>query len=116
MNNAKIWLVVPPAVGVPLFLGAVAIGSFAVHLAVLSKTNWYEDFLVGETLGSSAAAESAALAVEGDGTAAKASFVAPMSQGDTITVILPDGTTATAIIQPPEVRASAEQPLKVALE
>ena len=29
----KIWLVVKPTVGIPVFLGAVAVGSFAVHLA-----------------------------------------------------------------------------------
>ena len=40
MNNAKMWPVVSPNVGVPQFLGAVAVGSFAVHLAVLSKSQW----------------------------------------------------------------------------
>jgi len=34
MNNAKMWLVVKPTVGIPLFLSAVAVGSFAVHVAV----------------------------------------------------------------------------------
>ena len=33
MNNAKLWLVVKPTVGVPLFLTGVAVGSFAVHVA-----------------------------------------------------------------------------------
>ena len=46
MNNAKMWLVVKPTVGVPLFLSAVALGSFAVHVAVLSNTTWVADFLV----------------------------------------------------------------------
>jgi light-harvesting protein B-800-850 alpha chain len=32
MNNAKMWLVVKPTVGIPLFLGAVAVGSLAVHV------------------------------------------------------------------------------------
>ena len=30
MNNAKMWLVVKPTVGIPLCLSAVAVGSFAV--------------------------------------------------------------------------------------
>lgn len=51
MNNAKMWLVVPPAVGVPVFLGAVAVGSFAVHVAVLSNTSWVADFLKGQPMG-----------------------------------------------------------------
>jgi light-harvesting protein B-800-850 alpha chain len=56
MNNAKMWLVVKPTVGVPLFLSAVAIGSFAVHVAVLTNTGWVGDFLNGKALGSSQAA------------------------------------------------------------
>ncbi|MEE4118184.1 MAG: light-harvesting protein [Paracoccaceae bacterium] len=117
MNNAKMWLVVPPAVGVPVFLGAVAVGSFAVHVAVLSKTNWYEDFLLGNPLGSSAAAQAeAALTIEGDAATAKASYVAPTPEGDRVTVILPDGTTATAILQAPEVLASADDRARLALE
>lgn len=36
MNNAKLWLVVKPTVGIPLFLGAVAVGSLAVHVGVLT--------------------------------------------------------------------------------
>jgi hypothetical protein len=51
MNNAKMWLVVKPTVGIPLFLSAVAIGSFAVHVAVLTNTSWVGDFLQGKPLG-----------------------------------------------------------------
>jgi light-harvesting protein B-800-850 alpha chain len=56
MNNAKMWLVVKPTVGVPLFLTAVAVGSFAVHVAVLTNTGWVGDFLKGQPLGASQAA------------------------------------------------------------
>jgi len=52
MNNAKMWLVVKPTVGIPMFLTAVAIGSFAVHVAVLTNTSWVSDFLQGKPLGS----------------------------------------------------------------
>lgn len=51
MNNAKIWLVVKPSVGVPLLLGSVAVGSFLVHLAVVSNTDWYGDYVNGRTMG-----------------------------------------------------------------
>jgi light-harvesting protein B-800-850 alpha chain len=47
MNNAKMWLVVKPTVGVPLFLTAVAVGSFAVHVSVLRNTTWLPQFLSG---------------------------------------------------------------------
>jgi light-harvesting protein B-800-850 alpha chain len=100
MNNAKLWLVVKPTVGIPLFLGAVAVGSFAVHLAVLSKTNWYENYLVGQPLATVAAA--ALVVPETD--AAKVAFVPGGSQEVLIT--MPDGTTARAVLQLPETMAS----------
>lgn len=109
MNNAKMWLVVPPAVGVPVFLGAVAVGSFAVHVAVLSNTSWVSDFLSGQPLGSGD--EMAAAATIPSDTA-QASYITEMENGgQIITVILPDGTTAKAVLQTHEVMASAAPPL-----
>ncbi|MCC1493181.1 light-harvesting protein [Cognatishimia sp. F0-27] len=112
MNNAKMWLVVPPAVGVPVFLGAVAVGSFAVHVAVLSNTSWVSDFLSGVELGSGDAQEAALLQ---NTQTAKASFVMPNADGtQQVLVIMPDGTTTTAILQTPgAVPASASSPLVV---
>lgn len=111
MNNAKLWLVVPPKVGLPMFLGAVAIGSFAVHVAVLSKTTWYQDYLLGEELGSSA---SAALTVAPGANTAKASFSAQNLDGaQEITIVMPDGTTAQAILKPNEILAAADAPPRV---
>ncbi len=55
MNNAKMWLVVKPSIGVPLLLGGVAIGSFLVHLAVVSNTSWYGDYVNGRPLGAATA-------------------------------------------------------------
>jgi light-harvesting protein B-800-850 alpha chain len=57
MNNAKMWLVVKPTVGIPMFLTGVALGSFLVHVAVLSNTSWVADFLQGQPLGAGDAAE-----------------------------------------------------------
>ncbi|MEL6205833.1 MAG: light-harvesting protein [Pseudomonadota bacterium] len=101
------WLVVPPAVGVPIFLGAVAVGSFAVHVAVLSNTSWVSDFLSGQPLGTGD--EMAALTPE-TGTA-KASYAYDLDGATReLTVILPDGTTARAILHPNDVLASAGAP------
>lgn len=47
MIYGKLWLVVKPSVGIPLFLGAVAVGSFSVHLALLNNTTWVKKFLNG---------------------------------------------------------------------
>ena len=99
MNNAKMWLVVKPTVGVPLFLSAVAVGSFAVHVAVLTNTSWVSDFLSGQELGTGDMA--AAKMLDADPNVAKASYVLPAPDGaKEVTIVLPDGTTARAILQP----------------
>jgi light-harvesting protein B-800-850 alpha chain len=94
MNNAKMWLVVKPTVGVPLFLTAVAVGSFAVHVAVLSNTSWVADFLKGKPIAGGTAALEAPVEV----APAQAAFVVPGAQE--VLVLMPDGTTARAILQP----------------
>ncbi|MDJ0857928.1 MAG: light-harvesting protein [Dinoroseobacter sp.] len=109
MNNAKMWLVVPPAVGVPVFLGAVAVGSFAVHVAVLSNTSWVSDFLSGQPLGTGD--EMAAATTVPDAETAKAAYVLDANEGAReVTVVLPDGTVAKAVLQAEEVLASAAPP------
>ena len=47
MNQGRIWTVVSPTVGLPLFLGSVAVTSLLVHYAVLSHTTWFSSFLQG---------------------------------------------------------------------
>lgn len=101
MNNSKIWLVVKPTVGVPLFLSAVAVGSFAVHVAVLSNTTWVSDFLSGNELGSGSAAletETTILpaSAKADGGTMYLDASAPTHEG--MTVILPDGRTARLVV------------------
>lgn len=99
MNNAKMWLVVKPTVGVPLFLTAVAVGSFAVHVAVLSNTTWVADFLSGKPLGAGMAS-----VVLPESETAKVAYVPGGSQEVLIT--MPDGTTARAVLKLPETLAS----------
>ena len=109
MNNAKMWLVVAPSVGVPIFLGAVAVGSFSVHVAVLSNTSWVSDFLSGQPLGSGDAEEAALKMAPADVDTAKANYVLPGADGTReITVVLPDGTTARATLHPNDVMAVAD--------
>lgn len=48
MNQTRIWLVVKPTIGLPLFLGSVALTSLLVHNAVLSHTTWFPGFLQGK--------------------------------------------------------------------
>jgi len=107
MNNAKMWLVVSPSVGVPVFLGAVALGSFAVHVAVVSNTTWVADFLSGQELGAGEMQASATMLAP-DMEAAQAAYVIDAPAGSReVTVILADGTVTQAILQTEEVLASA---------
>lgn len=41
MNQGRIWTVVKPTVGLPLFLGTVLLISVAVHLLVILRTDIY---------------------------------------------------------------------------
>lgn len=47
MIYGKIWCVVKPSVGVPIIIGAVAVASFSVHLALTLNTTWVKRFLNG---------------------------------------------------------------------
>ena len=105
MNNAKIWLVVPPAVGVPLFLGGVAVASFAVHVGIVMNTSWISDFHSGLPLGTG---DMATAALPDTDAAATPATYAVMPDGSfEMTIILPDGTHAQAVVQPPELQAAS---------
>jgi light-harvesting protein B-800-850 alpha chain len=47
MNQGRIWTVVNPNHGLPLFLGSVALMSFTIHYAILSNSSWYKEFFNG---------------------------------------------------------------------
>jgi len=47
MIYSKMWCVVKPSVGIPMFISAVAIASFSVHLALTLNTTWFKGFLNG---------------------------------------------------------------------
>ena len=47
MNQARIWLVVKPTVGLPLFLGTVLIIALLVHYSLLSHTSWFPAYWQG---------------------------------------------------------------------
>ena len=109
MNNAKMWLVVNPTVGIPLFLGAVAVGSFSVHVAVLSNTTWVSDFLSGQPLGTgSAAIEQPASSTDlANRVVIDPSAMPAAADGQRATIVLPDGRTAEIVIKEPTATAAA---------
>lgn len=73
MIYGKLWLVVKPTVGVPLFLGAVAVASFSVHYMLVTNTTWVKRFLDGKpAVVASAEAPAAVAAAAPPGGAAPA--------------------------------------------
>ncbi|MBP6676558.1 MAG: light-harvesting protein [Vitreoscilla sp.] len=69
MNQGKIWLVVKPTVGLPLFLGGVTVIALSVHAAILTHSDWYPAYYSGKAKAKTA---SAAPAVEQTAPVAKA--------------------------------------------
>ena len=59
MIYGKMWCVVKPSVGIPVFIAAVAVASFSVHLALTMNTTWVKDFLNGKKVVATASAEAA---------------------------------------------------------
>ena len=47
MNQGRIWCVVNPTVGLPLFLGSVAGISLVVHACLMTQTNWFSFYWNG---------------------------------------------------------------------
>jgi light-harvesting protein B-800-850 alpha chain len=47
MNQARIWLVVSPTVGLPLLLGSVAVTALLVHTALVGHTTWFSAYWQG---------------------------------------------------------------------
>lgn len=59
MNQGRIWCVVNPTVGLPLFLGSVAVTSLIVHFSVLSNTTWFSNYWNGKAKPKVASVETA---------------------------------------------------------
>jgi light-harvesting protein B-800-850 alpha chain len=57
MNQGKIWRVVNPTIGVPLFLGSVAVTSLFVHYQLLNHTTWMPAYYQGGMKAKAAAAK-----------------------------------------------------------
>ena len=75
MNQGRIWCVVSPTVGLPLFLGSVALTSLVVHASILNHTTWMGGYWQGGH-----AAKAAAVAPAPEAALAKAPAVAMAQQ------------------------------------
>jgi light-harvesting protein B-800-850 alpha chain len=60
MNQYRIWLVVKPSVGLPIFLVAAMMVSLLTHMALLTHTTWVTAFFNGGAKAHTVAAAPAA--------------------------------------------------------
>ena len=107
MNQGRIWCVVNPTVGLPLFLGSVALTSLVVHASVMSHTTWMSNYWQGKAarvaLNTSAAGQTASIGnsgvsmtvtqVPGTSAASPASFVITVTPSPVAAKTLPASFT-----------------------
>jgi light-harvesting protein B-800-850 alpha chain len=117
MNNGRIWCVVKPTVGLPLFLGGVAVIALTVHAAVMTNTTWMADYWQGNKPRRAAVDPAGAPAVaHATGESPYVVTVMPVSgmPADatafvvTITPRLGAQQQSVTLVQRPEARSSAE--------
>ena len=90
MNQGRIWCVVNPTVGLPLFLGGVAAISLIVHTSVMTNTTWVGKFFQGNAPAAAAmnsAAPVATMLPGKPGFAVSVAPAAPSSTGETSFVV-----------------------------
>lgn len=92
MNQGRIWCVVNPTVGLPLFLGSVAVTSLVVHASVMTHSTWVSKFFEGSNAQSAAA---------GTVNVPVASNVVKTGDGYVITVkVTPESSTQLSLLEP----------------
>lgn len=97
MNQGRIWCVVHPTVGLPLFIGGVAVTSLVVHASIMTNTTWMSSYWQG------AKAKSAMIDQAPAGVAENSAFSVTISPKDgavasgyTVTVTPKAGVVASA--------------------
>jgi light-harvesting protein B-800-850 alpha chain len=63
MTNGKIWLVVKPTVGIPVFFAGIVVAALSVHTAILLCSDYYPAYLKGGQKMAAAAAAAAPAAM-----------------------------------------------------
>ena len=105
MNNGRLWCVVNPTVGLPLFFIGVAATSLVVHASVMNNSDFMGQYWSGQEMG----AESAALETESPikTVSAPASVTASIGEGEAF-IVLPDGRTGRVVFDPPVTLAAVD--------
>ena len=79
MNQGRIWCVVNPTVGLPLFLGSVAVTALIVHASVLTHVPWFSAYWSGSKAKTAMTTPSTTSTVASKGDSAFVVTVAPSS-------------------------------------
>ena len=98
MNQGRIWCVVNPTVGLPLFLGSVALISFTVHYAVLDNAPWMKNYYANPRVSGAALNSSASPLASAGGNPAYAVKVSPVGADGAITVTVTPRDAAMASV------------------
>ena len=110
MNQGRIWCVVNPTVGLPLFLGSVAVTSLIVHYTVLSNTTWFAGYWQGKAAKAASIEGAPSVASTTAGTSGVVISVAPVADasgtGQTSFVITLGPKTPTTAAAVSEVGSS----------
>lgn len=116
MNQGRIWCVVNPTVGLPLFLGSVAITSLIVHYSVLSNTSWIGSYWSGKAKVKVASVEAPTQAsTSSDGAAGFTINVTPTKTGDAQTAfVITLAPKAAVVAQADSPEAEAPETLALA--
>ncbi len=96
MNQGRIWCVVKPTVGLPLFLGSVATIAIVVHASILTHTTWFGGYWQGGAKAKAASTTTAPVAgvtvtptANADGTTSFVVSVTPSTTGDKVALVAP---------------------------
>ncbi len=106
MNQGRIWCVVNPTVGLPLFLGSVAVTSLIVHYSVLSNTSWFSSYWNGGAKAKAASVEGTTKPVAISVPGGSAGVVLSVAQATGKTG---NGETSFVITVAPQTGATAAQ-------
>jgi light-harvesting protein B-800-850 alpha chain len=111
MNQGRIWCVVHPTVGLPLFLGGVATIALLVHASVLTNTDWMSKYWKGKDARAAAMNSTAPVATMLPAAPGFAVSVSPVvgPTGTTSFVVTVIPTTDSAKVASVEETARAEK-------
>ncbi len=89
MNNARMWTVVNPTVGLPLFFVGVAATSLIVHASIMTNSDFMGKFWSGEDM------DTASVSVYDP------SYQAAAATAGEAFIVLPDGRTGRVVFDAP---------------